>query len=120
METELLFMGDITARDAGQTFKIFNVSTFAITATLGKQLTPRTRLFTRLGIHSWNISESSRNVDTNNGGEDLTYGFGADFNVYGGSSRQLRIQWNHYEYDGIFIDSSDTLSMSLLFLIGAE
>ena len=120
LEAELLSAGDITARDAGQAFKLFDVSALAITTTMSRQVTPRTRVFTRLGVHLWDISEPFGNLDIINSGVDLTYGFGADFNVYGGRSRQLRAQWNHYEYDGVFIDSSDSISISLLFLIGAE
>ena len=118
LEADLLISGDITATEAGQLIKLFDVSSLAITLALGKQFGERTGLFARLGAHFWDISESSGNLDSINGAVDITYGVGMDINLYGERSRQLRIQWNHYEYDGVFIDDSDILSVNLLFLIG--
>lgn len=118
LEADLLFSGDITATEAGQLIKLFDVSSLAITLALGKQFGERTALFARLGAHFWDISESSGSLDSINGAVDITYGVGMDINLYGDRSRQLRIQWNHYEYDGVFIDDSDTLTVNLLFLIG--
>ena len=63
----------------------------------------------RLTFIIWDISESSGNLYTINNAVDLTYGIGMDVNLYGHRSRQLRFQWNHYEYDGVFINNSDTL-----------
>jgi len=108
----------ITATEAGQLIKLFDVSSLAITLALGKQFGERTGLFARLGAHFWDISESASNLNTINSAVDITYGIGMDVNLYGDRSRQLRVQWNHYEYDGVFIDDSDILSVNLLFLIG--
>ncbi len=118
LEADLLFSGDITATEAGQIIKLFDVSSLAFTLALGKNFSERIALFGRLGAHFWSISESSVDLDTINNAVDLTYGIGMDVNLYGDRSRQLRIQWNHYEYDGVFIDDSDTLTVNLLFLIG--
>jgi hypothetical protein len=119
LEMDILTAGDISAKQAGQTIKLFDVSTLAITVALSKQVSERVRLFGRIGMHWWDISESFGDLEIINNAVDITYGLGADINVYGDRSRQLRVQWNHYEYDGIYIDSNDTLSLSLLFLIGA-
>ncbi len=118
LEADLLFSGDITATEADQIIKLFDVSSLAFTLALGKQFRERIALFGRLGAHFWAISESSVDLNTINNAVDLTYGIGMDVNLYGDRSRQLRIQWNHYEYDGVFIDDSDTLTVNLLFLIG--
>ena len=118
LELDLLFAGDVVARDAGRSFKLFDVSSFAATLALSRQVYESTRLFARLGVSFWDISESAQGFDTINSGIDLTYGLGADINLYGDRSRQLRVLYNHYEYDGIFIDSSDTFTLGLLFLIG--
>ena len=119
IEMDFLASGDIVATEAGQNIKLFDVSTLAFTVAFSKQVSERTRLFARGGVHWWDISESSGDLDIINNAVDLTYGLGADFNLYGSRSRQLRVQWNHYEYDGVYIDSSDTISLNLLFLIGA-
>ena len=118
LESDLVLAGDVAATDAGLVSKLFDVSSLSITVALSKQVSERTRLFARLGAHLWNISESNGAVNTINNAVDLTYGLGLDFNLYGDRSRQLRLQWNHYEYDGVFINSGDIISVNLLFQIG--
>lgn len=118
LEFDLVLAGDIAAREANRNRKLFDVSTLAITAMLSKPVSDNTRFFGRLGAHLWDISESSGNLDTINNAVDLTFGFGVDINIYGDKSRQLRVQWNHYGYDGIYLEDSDIVSVSLLFEIG--
>jgi hypothetical protein len=118
LEFDFVLTGDISAKEANLNRKLFDVSTLAITAMLSKPLSENSRFFGRLGAHLWDISESSGELDTINNAVDLTFGFGIDINVYGDRSRQLRVQWNHYEYDGIYLDDSDLFSVSLLFELG--
>lgn len=118
LEFDFALAGDITAKEANRNRKLFDVSTLAITAMLSKRLSENSRLFGRLGAHLWDISQSSGNLDTINNAVDLTFGFGVDINIYGDTSRQLRVQWNHYEYDGIYLEDSDIISVSLLFELG--
>jgi hypothetical protein len=101
LEFDFVLTGDISAKEANLNRKLFDVSTLAITAMLSKPLSENSRFFGRLGD-----------------AVDLTFGFGIDINVYGDRSRQLRVQWNHYEYDGIYLDDSDLFSVSLLFELG--
>ncbi|MDH5355614.1 MAG: hypothetical protein OEY09_14315 [Gammaproteobacteria bacterium] len=84
LESELIFAGDITVRDAGRTYKLLNANT------------ADTRLFARLEVHLWSIHDPAGDFDTINSGTDLTYSFGTGINVYGSRSRQLRLQWKHY------------------------
>ena len=118
LEFDFVLAGDISAKEANRNRKLFDVSTLAITAMLSKPLSENSRFFGRLGAHLWDISESSGNLDTINNAVDLTFGFGMDINIYGDTSRQLRVQWNHYEYDGIYLEDSDVVSVSLLFELG--
>ncbi len=118
LESEFVSVGDVTATEAGLTSKLFDVSTLSITVALSNQLSERIRVFGRMGAHFWDISESSGSLNTINNAVDLTYGLGVDINIYGDRSRQLRLQWNHYEYDGVFIDGGDIISANLLFQIG--
>ena len=120
LEADLLIAGDITAIEAGQVIKLFDVTTLALTLALSKQFGKRTRLFTRFGAHFWDISESFGDLNTIDNATDITYGIGMDINLYGDRSRQFRIQWNHYEYDGVFIKDSNTLSLNILFMFGGE
>ncbi|MDH5356763.1 MAG: hypothetical protein OEY09_20150, partial [Gammaproteobacteria bacterium] len=75
LESELIFAGDITVRDAGRTYKLFNANT------------ADTRLFARLEVHLWSIHDPAGDFDTINSGTDLTYSFGTGINVYGCRSR---------------------------------
>lgn len=120
LEFDLVLAGDVTAREAGRSSKLFDVSTFDVTAMLSKQVSANTRMFGRLGAHMWDISESGGALDTINNAVDVTFGLGADINLYGSTSRQLRVQWNHYRYDGIYIEDNNILSISLLFEIGGH
>ena len=120
LELDMSFAGDIVARESGRSIKLFDVSTVAITIAISHQVAQSSQLFARLGVHLWDISAGLDSSDSINSAVDLTYGFGANINIYGDRSRQMRIQWNHYEYDGIFLDSNDTLSLSVLFMIGAD
>ena len=120
LEFDIVLSGDIAAREGNQKIKLFDVSTLAVTAMLSKPVSENMKLFGRLGAHMWDISESSSGLQTINNAVDITIGFGADINVYGDQSRQLRVQWNHYEYDGIYIDNNDILSISLLFQLGGS
>lgn len=118
LEFDFVLAGDISAKEANRNRKLFDVSALAITAMLSKPISENSRFFGRLGAHLWDISKSSGNLDTINNAVDLTFGFGIDINVYGDKSRQLRVQWNHYEYDGIYLEDSDIVSVSLLFTLG--
>lgn len=120
LEFDFVLSGDIAARESGRTIKLFDVSTLAITVMLSKTVTENTTLFGKVGAHMWDISESSGSLNTINNAVDITFGLGADINIYGSQSRQLRVQWNHYEFDGIYIDNNDILSFSLLFKLGGD
>jgi hypothetical protein len=63
----------------------------------------------------WDASESNDKLSGIDTAEDLTCGL--DINVYGDKSRQLRIQWNRYQYDGVFIDTNDTFILKLPFYL---
>jgi len=115
MEFDYLDSGKIKAVEARRASSIFKINSLAATVALSTQVVDSTRLFARLGVHEWNITMSADDSSTDS--LDLTYGLGADINIYGDLSRQMRVQWNHYEFDGILINSSDSVTISLLFLM---
>lgn len=114
LELDFLMAGDITAREAGRQFKLFDVSTLALTLAISTAIGERTRIFGRLGVHMWDLTVGG-DLDSINSAVDPTYGLGADINLYGDRSRQLRVQWNHYEFDGTYVDDSSALSLGILF-----
>ena len=118
LEMDFLTGGDVIATSSTtQSYKLFNTSSLAFTAMISTNISDNISAFGRLGAVFWSISEGSMdNEVTINDSTDLTYGFGVDINLYGSAERQLRLQWNRYEYDGVYIKSSDTFTGSLLFL----
>ncbi len=91
-----------------------------MTVGLSQPLSNSINGFGRIGVHLWDVSKGTNNDNSLGNAVDLTYGLGLDINVYGDRSRQMRLQWNHYNYDGVYIDSNDTFSLSLLFLFGEK
>ncbi len=121
LELDLVFAGDITASDSGIKYKLFDVTTLATTLAYNQRVSENIKLFGRFGVHLWDISEGSSSGYYSNSissAVDLTYGLGADFSLFGDRSRQLRLQWNHYEYDGVFINDNDILSVNIVFVFG--
>ncbi len=121
LEFDLVLAGDVTATDSGQKFKLFDVTTLATTLAYNQRVSENIKLFGRFGVHLWDISAGSSHGYYNNSinsAVDLTYGFGADFSLFGNRARQLRLQWNHYEYDGVFINDNDIFSVNIVFVFG--
>lgn len=116
IETDFLMQGDIAATQSGVKRKLFDVDTLSVTVALQHELSSRINAFARIGVHMWDATVGSDSLTSVDSSVDLTYGLGLDINVYGGKERVMRIQWNHYEYDGVFLDHGDTLSLSLRFL----
>lgn len=117
LEMDFTTGGDVTATSGTQSYKLFTTDSLAFTAMVSAKISDNISAFGRLGAVFWSISEGSmENAVTINDSTDLTYGFGVDINLYGSAERQFRIQWNRYEYDGVYIKNSDTFTGSLLFL----
>jgi hypothetical protein len=121
LEFDLVLAGDITATDSGREYKLFDVTTLATTVAYNYRISESTKIFGRFGVHLWDISAGesygyySHSLSS---AVDLTYGLGVDFSLFGNRSRQLRMQWNHYEYDGVLINDNDILSVNLVFVFG--
>ena len=119
LELDLVFAGDVTASDSGIKYKLFDVTTLAPTLAYNYRISKGIKLFGRFGVHLWDISEGSGYYSNSiSSAVDLTYGLGVDFSLFGNRARQLRLQWNHYEYDGVFINDNDIISLNLIFVYG--
>jgi hypothetical protein len=117
LSTEGVFspIGDVIATSAGSKYKLFDVTTLAIVASLSGRLGESSRIFGRFGVHLWDIAEPNSDLDTISSGTDLTYCFGVDINIYDNADRQLRVLWSHYDFDQVQLDESNTITVSLLF-----
>lgn len=113
IELDYLGGGSVTATSQGQTMKLFNVELTTISATMGVPLNDSVRLYAKLGGTSWKFS-SQQGVDSNDG-FGPSVGLGADINLYGNSDRKLRIEYNHYQLDKVFVKSASSLSINAIF-----
>jgi hypothetical protein len=113
MELDYLNGGAVTATSQGQTTKVFDTEMTTIAATMGTPLNDSIRVYAKLGGTFWKF-HSQQNVDLNNGfGSSL--GLGADINFYGGSERKLRIEYNNYRLDNVYVKNANSLSINAVF-----
>ena len=117
LNLEYLAQGDIKATESLVQKKLFDVSTLTFAVGLHHEFNERFNGYARLGVHMWDATTGS-DFDSVDGTVDLTYGIGMDINIYGGRERLMRIQWDRYDYDGVYLDSSDVISISLMFIFG--
>lgn len=113
MELDYLNGGTVTATSQGRTNKVLDTEMTTIAATMGSVLNDSVRLYTKLGCTFWSF-HSQQNVDLNNG-FGPSFGLGADINFYGGSERKLRIEYNHYLLDDVYVKNANSLSINAMF-----
>lgn len=113
VELDYLGGGSVTANSQGQTTKVFNVELATLSATMGTPLNDSARLYAKLGGTSWRFS-SQQGVNTNDG-FGPSAGLGADINLYGSSDRKLRIEYNYYHLDKVYVKSASSLSINAVF-----
>lgn len=113
--SDLIISGSITATESGIAYKLFSTNTLSIYAKMDKPINPRFSIFGKFGMHLWSLSEDLNSPGDMDDGVDLTYGIGTNIDIYGGSNRQLQIQFNHYDFNGVYIDSMDVITIGILF-----
>jgi len=114
--SDLLISGSITAKESGLNYKLFSTDTLSVYAKTKASLSPRFTIFGKLGMHLWSLSENLTSPGGLDDGVDITYGIGTSIDLYGGSHRQLQIQLNHYDYNGVYVDSQDVITVGILFV----
>lgn len=117
-EIDYIGKGGLTATDQGQTTKLFDVDLTTVAATIGTAVNDNIRIYTKLGGTFWNFS-SQQNVKANDG-FGPSVGFGADINLYGGDDRKLRIEYNYYHLDRVFVKDASNLSINAVFYLPAK
>lgn len=113
MELGFVDLGTLTARTGPVTKKLLTLSTFFIDATLATKVSEKVSVFAKAGISMWSatVDGSYDSVEEGNG---VVYGAGIDLNLYGGDERQLRFEWKHHDFDELFLDQADSISMTLM------
>jgi hypothetical protein len=43
------------------------------------------------------------------------WGLGADINLYGGNERKLRVEWDYYKPDNVYVKNINSLTANLVF-----
>jgi len=113
LELNYLGGGSVTATNQAQTTKLFDVSLSTISATMGVPLNDSLRLYAKLGGTSWKFS-SPQGAGLNDG-FGPSVGLGANINLFGGSDRMLRIEYNYYHLDKVYVRSASNLSINAVF-----
>lgn len=114
--SDLIISGSVTASESGINYKLFSTDTVAVYAKIGTAINSRISVYGKLGVHLWSLSENLSAPGGLDDGVDITYGISTNIDLYGGSDRQLQVQWNHYEYNDVYVESQDVASLGILFL----
>lgn len=114
--SDFVTAGSVTASESGTSSKLFDTDTVSVYAKVRKKITENATLYGKLGAHMWALSENQTVPGGLDDGVDITYGIGANIDLYGGSNRQFNIQWNHYEYNGVYVENQDLISLGILFI----
>jgi len=106
-------LGNTIATTNGSPSKLFNTYTAYINTIMTQRYNDKAALFGKIGAHFWNHGPNRTSKLAE--GTDLSLGAGLELNLYGNSSRVIRIEWDRYLFDNIYIDTIDTLSLNLVF-----
>ena len=105
--------GEIVMTDNQSMRNVFDSDGVYVAATTRQKLTPNIDGFAKLGMFFWTLYDD--NDDTIEDGQDLTYGLGLEFDLYGGKERTLVIEWEHYSFSGVALEEADSIGASLKF-----
>lgn len=116
IESTYVVVGDVVARNDGVSRKLFSTEGLTVSGVLRQDVKEHVTLFGKLGGYFWDVTDAQHNPGRSSDGMDLTYGVGADINIYGNKSRRVRVQWNRYGYDDVFIKQADVATIGALFM----
>jgi hypothetical protein len=105
----------ITAREAGATREVMKADFMTIAATMGTPFNERIGMYGKLGGAFWKYAFSNGNYSKQ--GFAPSVGLGMNVNLYGGTSRQLRLEYNYYRLENVYLKSAGVLSVNALFVL---
>lgn len=106
-------LGNVITTSSGASTKLFNTDTFYVDTVLLHRYNKNAAIYAKVGAHFWDIAPDSGSSISN--GTDLMLGTGIELNIYGGSNRMARVELMHYQFDKVYLDSTDTLTLNLVF-----
>ncbi|MDH5216630.1 MAG: outer membrane beta-barrel protein, partial [Gammaproteobacteria bacterium] len=113
LEMGYVDLGSANLDDGTTVQEFLIVDSVYLDAVLRHSVSSRIDVFAKVGISAWSVE----NVVTNESadGEGVHYGAGFDVNLYGDKARAMRIKWDHHEFDNLIVESTDSVSVSMLF-----
>jgi len=106
-------LGNVIASTSGSSTKLFNTYSFYIDTMMLHRYNKNAAIYAKIGAHFWDIGTTSGSTITN--GANLMLGAGIELNIYSGTARSIRVEWTRYQFDKVYLNSSDTLTLNLLF-----
>ena len=106
-------LGNVIATTNGTSSRLFNIYSLYVDTLLNHRYNRNAAIYAKVGAHFWDIGTRSGSSITN--GTDLMLGAGIELNIYGGNNRVVRVEWVRYQFDRVYLDSSDTLALNLVF-----
>jgi len=113
IEMGFVDLGTVTARNGVLTNKLLDVSSVFLDTSLEAKMSERVSLFGKIGVSLWNATYGS-SYDSYEDGTGVVYGVGVDLNLYGGDERKLRFEWKRHDFDELFLEKADSVSMMLM------
>lgn len=106
-------LGNVIATTNGTSSSLFNIYSIYVDTLLNHRYNRNAAIYAKVGAHFWDIGTKGGSSITN--GTDLMLGAGIELNIYGGNNRVVHIEWVRYQFDRVYLDSSDTLTLNLVF-----
>jgi hypothetical protein len=110
-------LGSVRGTDGGVSRQLFDPDLISFSAVLNQPVSDKLKLFGKLGGTYWGLRKAgaAQNDPAMNSGFGPNLGIGLDLNLYGGSERMIRLEWNYYKMDGVILNNANSLSLNALF-----
>jgi len=110
-------LGSVRGTDGGVSRQLFDPDLISFSAVLNQPVSDKLKLFGKLGGTYWALRKAgaAQNDPSMNSGFCPNLGIGLDLNLYGGSERMIRLEWNYYKMDGVILNNANSLSLNALF-----
>lgn len=112
LELGLSELGSTIATTGTSTNKLFNIYTIYINAVKQHHFNENAILYGKLGAHFWSLDTTTNNQQIN--GTDIMAGAGIDFTIDKSAERLFRVEWLHFVFDEVYLNTADTLTFNLI------
>lgn len=113
IELGFIDFGSYSTQTNNQKAELFSADSLYLTGSFNYPLNHSFNSYVKVGFSEWAME--SKNTTLQADGTGIVYGAGIDINLYGSSSRTLKIEWLHQTFDDVFLTDSDSVSASIVF-----